>query len=43
MFEKKSIVAVVAFITGVTLWIITNNVVFFIIGLSAFAVQKRVL
>jgi hypothetical protein len=43
MFEKNRGLAVVLFLVGIILWIITNNVVFFILGISMFAAQKRAL
>ena len=43
MFEKTRRLAVVFFLAGIILWIITNNVVFFILGISMFAAKKRAL
>lgn len=42
MFEKRSGVALVFFLAGIILWVITENVVFFILGISMFAAQKKI-
>jgi hypothetical protein len=41
MTEQRLLIAYALFIAGIILWITTGNVVFFILGISMFASQKK--